>query len=393
MTDTRNEAGPPRLASALMASGSLTTDWLPSYQAVPREEFVPDRIWPGVADGTRQNPLVHRNVDPQAWLEAVYSDIPLTTQWDDGNHQGDGLGTAPTSSSSMPTMVFSMLADLDADAGMRVLEIGTGTGWNCALLAHRLGDANVTSIEYDAQVARDARAALTSAGYSPTLLVGDGRAGHPLGAPFDRVIATCSIGTLPPAWIEQTRPGGVIVAPYGTEYGGENIVRLVVGDDGAASGRFTRSSAFMRLRQQRTERPLVDAYLHGVPWPAGGTATETDLSPAATGSWLAQFVIGLRVPGAFWRAERYDDGAYTLWLYSTDGTGSWATADYEKGRSTYAVVQFGPRRLWDEVEAAYHWWAQRGEPSADRFGLTVTATRESTTVTPWLDDPANTLTA
>ncbi|WP_414170020.1 protein-L-isoaspartate(D-aspartate) O-methyltransferase [Streptoverticillium reticulum] len=367
-----------------MEAGALTSDWLPTFRAVPRELFVPDRIWPGIADGTRQTALIDRAQDPEAWFEAVYSDIPLTTQWDDGRHTGDGLGTTPTSSNSMPRMVFSMLADLDVREGQCVLEIGTGTGWNAGLLAHRLGGAHVVSVEYDADVSKGAVENLRCAGLSPLVLVGDGRLGCAGRAPFDRVVATCSIGEVPRTWIEQTRPGGVVVAPWGTEYGGECIVRLVVGDDGPAQGRFTLSSAFMRLRQQRTERPPFDAYFKGQEWPANGTRSTTLLSPADIGGWLEQFVIGLQVSGAFWRAERYDDGTYTLWTYSTD-TQSWASADYEPGATEYAVVQSGPRRLWDETEAAHRWWKKNDRPGFNRFGLTVDGDGERV----WLDSPDN----
>ncbi len=382
MTTRTEEAGPSGLASALVEAGALTSDWLPTFKAVPRELFVPDRIWPGIADGTRQTALVDRAKDPEAWFKAVYSDIPLTTQWDDGQHIGDGLGTTPTSSSSMPRMVFSMLADLDVREGQRALEIGTGTGWNAGLLSHRLGGANVVSVEYDEEVAKGARENLGRAGLSAVVIVGDGRAGCVGSAPYDRIIATCSVGSVPRTWVEQCRPGGVIVAPWGTEYGGEYVVRLVVADDGAAHGPFTRSSAFMRLRQQRTERPPFSAYLKGKEWPADGTRSMTALSPADIGGWLEQFVIGLQVAGAFWRAERYDGGSYTLWTYSTD-TLSWASADYVPGASEYVVVQSGPRKLWDETEAAYRWWEEHDRPGFDRFGLTVDGDGERV----WLDSP------
>ncbi|WP_188295859.1 methyltransferase domain-containing protein [Streptomyces sp. CBMA156] len=383
--ETLKEAGPQGLASALVAGGALTSDWLPSFKAVPRELFVPDRIWPGIADGTKQNPVVHRSQDPEAWRTAVYSDVPLTTQWDDGDHAGDGLGTTPTSSNSMPTMVFSMLRDLDVRPGDRVLEVGAGTGWNAGLLAHRLGSPNVVTVEYDPDVARGARANLARAGLAPTVVEGDGRSGWPEGAAYDRIIATCSLLEIPSAWLAQTAPGGIIVAPFGTEYGGEQIVRLTVNDDGTgASGRFTRSSAFMRLRQQRTDRPPFEDYLRGRQWPADGVRSTTALAPPDTGGWFEQFLIGVAVPGAFWRAERYDDGAYTLWLYSRD-TRSWASADYERGRTEYEVYQSGPRNLWDEVEAAWHWWDDQGRPGFARFGLTVTPD----THTVWLDAPEN----
>ncbi|MFJ9943964.1 methyltransferase domain-containing protein [Streptomyces erythrochromogenes] len=381
MTARKEEVGPSGLASALVASGALQSDWLPTYKAVPRDMFVPDRIWPGIADGTRQNPVVDRTQDPDAWRRAVYSDIPLTTQWDDGSHTGDGLGRTPSSSSSQPHMVFSMLADLDVTAGNRVLEIGTGTGWNSALLAHRLGPENVVSIEFDPEVAKGAGENQRNAGLSPLVIVGDGRLGYTRGAPYDRVIATCSIGEVPRAWVHQTRTGGLIVAPWGPLYGGEAIARLTV-DGETASGSFTRSSAFMRLRQQRPELPTHDAYLKGQEWPANGTRTTTTLSPADVGGWVQQLAIGLQMAGAFWTVERYDDGAYTLWTYSTD-TLSWASADYEPGVDSFDVVQSGPRRLWDETEAAYYWWEGQGRPGFERFGLTVDSDGERA----WLDSP------
>ncbi|MFK0252856.1 protein-L-isoaspartate(D-aspartate) O-methyltransferase [Streptomyces sp. NPDC090445] len=381
MTARKEEVVPSGLASALVASGALQSDWLPTFKAVPRDMFVPDRIWPGMADGTRQNPVVDRAKDPDAWLRAVYSDIPLTTQWDDGSHSGDELGKTPSSSSSQPHMVFSMLADLEVKDGHRVLEIGTGTGWNSALLAHRLGTENVVSIEFDAEVAKGAGENQRSAGLSPLVIVGDGRLGYARRAPYDRVIATCSVGEVPQIWVDQTVGGGLIVAPWGTLYGGEAIVRLTV-DGGTASGRFTRSSAFMRLRQQRPELHPHDAYLKGKEWPADGDRSTTTLLPTEVGGWVEQFAIGLQMPGAFWSVERYDDGTYTLWTYSTD-TLSWASADYEPGADSFDVVQSGPRRLWDETEAAYLWWEVRGRPGFDRFGLTVDRDGGQA----WLDSP------
>ncbi|NML50526.1 methyltransferase domain-containing protein [Streptomyces sp. R302] len=380
---TRVEAaGPEGLAAALVASGALQSDWLPTYRAVPRALFVPARVWPGIPEGTEQGSLVNREADPRAWLGAVYSNVPLTTQWDQGEHQGDEKGTTPTSSSSLPSMVFAMLADLDVEDGHRVLEIGTGTGWNAALLAHRLGAENVVSIEYDPAVVEQARENLAEFGRpSPLVVTGDGREGFADRAPYDRVIATASVGEVPAAWIEQMVTGGVIVAPWGPLYGGEAIVRLTVGDDGHARGHFTRSSAFMRIRQQSPELPEPNAYFRGRKWPADGQRSMTTLSPTALDGWVEQFIIGLQVPGAFWRTERYDDGAYTLWTYDLDGK-SWASADYEPGHSRFEVVQEGPRRLWDEVEAAYRWWNGRSRPGFERFGLTVGPRGTMA----WLDD-------
>ncbi|MEV7414102.1 methyltransferase domain-containing protein [Streptomyces sp. NPDC089919] len=388
MTAREEAAGPTGLASALVASGALQTDWLGAFHAVPRELFVPERIWPGIPDGTEQGRAVDYGTDPEAWYRAVYSDIPLTTQWDDGEHDGDGVGTTPSSSNSKPEMVFSMLGDLNARDGHRTLEIGSGTGWNAALLCHRTGSENVVTIEFDPSVAKSASRNLEDAGFFPTTVVGDGRLGFPGRAPYDRIIATCSIGDVPYAWVEQTVTGGVIVAPWGPGNGGEGIARLVVTEPGRASGHFTRPSAFMRLRQQRPDRATHDVYLRGEEWPADGIQSRTALSPEDIDGWAPQFAINLRAPGMFWSVERDDENededAYVLWLYGDDRQ-SWASIDYESGAGDYLVVQSGPRRLWDEREAAYRWWVGQGSPDFTRFGLTVGRDGQ----TAWLDDPSN----
>jgi methyltransferase of ATP-grasp peptide maturase system len=378
------EAGPERLAFALVAKGVLTSDWLPAFWAVPRHLFVPDVIWPGRAGMNRPHDRVIRSEEPELWWEAVYRDAPITTQWDDGAYTGPGKGKIPSSSNSMPSMVFSMLKALDVDDGHRVLEIGTGTGWNAALLAHRLGSPNVVTVEVDEAAAESARLRLAAAGCDPVTVVGDGAQGYAVRAPYDRVIATCSVSRVPAAWIEQTRPGGVIVAPWGPTYGGEAIARLTVADDGTASGRFVGSSAFMRLRAQRTARRHVRDYLKGRPWPADGDRSVTALSPDEVGEWVAMFAIGVQVPAAFPWMESYPDGSYTLWLRDAAVT-SWATADFEPDRSEYEVVQSGPRKLWDEVETAYCWWVDHDRPGFDRFGLTVSPHGHSV----WLDVPGN----
>ncbi len=385
MTDQHGtDASPEGLASALMEKGALSSDWLPAFKRVPRHLFLPAAIWPGVADGNRQKRRIVRDEEPRAWFEAVYTDAPITTQWDDGAYTGPDRGKIPSSSNSMPTMVFSMLGALDVFDGHKVLEIGTGTGWNAALLSHRVGPENVVTVEVDDATSRDARKRLQEVGFAPLTVLGDGAKGYKPGAPYDRVIATCSIGQVPYAWVEQTKPGGVIVAPWGPTYGGEAVVKLTVQPEGTAAGQFLGSSAFMRLRDQRTERVHVREYLKGQDWPADGIKSTTTLSPDDVGDWPVMFAIGVQVANAYPWMESYRDGSYTLWLRDTAVT-SWATVDFEKGRTEFEVVQSGPRKLWDEVEKAYGWWASQGRPGFERFGLTVGPGGESV----WLDDPGN----
>ncbi|MFE2098936.1 methyltransferase domain-containing protein [Streptomyces sp. NPDC059468] len=381
------EASLDGLASRLMEDGALTSDWLAAFKAVPRELFVPDLMWPGKAKGagTGQGDALDRNKNPEAWFEAVYSDVSLTTQWDDGQHSGTGKGRTPTCSNSQPSMVFSMLAALDVETTSRVLEIGTGTGWNAALLSERVGPGNVFSVEVDEENAKAARERIESAGYRPTLIVGDGFEGYRAGAPYDRVLVTAALTEVPHRVIGQVRTGGVIVAPYATTYGGEGVVRLTVQRDGSAVGPFVSSSAFMRLRQQRQKRRHVREYLGGKKWPADGVQSMTSVSPELIGDWLPMFAIGLQTSGIFPWAETYDDGSYTLWLRDSAVT-AWATVDYVPGREEFEVYQSGPRDLWDEVVVAYLHWDSQGRPGWERFGLSVNG--ETGEHTPWLDDPS-----
>ena len=147
-----------------------------------------------------------------------------------------------------------MLEALEIDDGQTVLEIGTGTGYNAALLSHRLGSGRVTTVEVDPAVAEAARLALLAGGYTPTLVVGDGVAGHPDGAPYDRIVATCSAATIPPPWVAQLRPGGMLLTNLHRDLGGGALALLR--RDSQMVGRFLADyGAFMPVRSD----PPADA--------------------------------------------------------------------------------------------------------------------------------------
>ncbi|MGH3924892.1 MAG: methyltransferase domain-containing protein, partial [Pseudonocardiaceae bacterium] len=212
--------------------------WWPVLATVPRHRFIPDTVWIENPEPWPTLVPVDRGDDPDRWLELTYGhDDPVVTQVDDGQPSGPGLaGAMQTSSASAPDIVAIMLAALDAHPGERVLEIGTGTGYNAALLAHRLGAQQVTSIEIDPDVAARARRALSETGYGQVCAVtGDGAVGYPPGAPYDRVIATASVHRIPYPWVAQTRPGGRILLPWANSYTGM-LVSLTVDEHGNAHG-------------------------------------------------------------------------------------------------------------------------------------------------------------
>lgn len=115
---------------------------------------------------------------------------------------------------SQPFVVAYMTWQMDLQPGEKVLEIGTGSGYQAAILAE-LG-AEVYSIEIVPELAGHARAALSAEGYaSVQVLTGDGYRGWPEHAPFDAIIVTCAPEKIPPALVEQLRDGGRMILPVG----------------------------------------------------------------------------------------------------------------------------------------------------------------------------------
>lgn len=146
---------------------------------------------------------------PGVSLAEAYEDTHVVTKW-----ATDGSGRA-LSSASAPWIVADMLEDLDLQPRHRVLEIGAGTGYNAALLAELVGPTgSVTTIDIDPEVTADAETNLASTGFSRIRVVtGDGAAGYPLGAPFDRIIATVGCWDIPAAWWDQLTGDGRLVLP------------------------------------------------------------------------------------------------------------------------------------------------------------------------------------
>jgi protein-L-isoaspartate(D-aspartate) O-methyltransferase len=189
VSDTSSAALRRDLVGHLREAGHLRDDRVAdAFAAVPRELFLADHVARhGLAEAYRDDAIVTRR---------------------------DPATGAPTSSSSQPAIMAEMLEMLDLRRGQRVLEIGAGTGYNAALLAHLVGDeGRVTSVELDADTAVSARRALVSAGVSARVEVADGATGWPDAAPLDAIIATASTGVLPRAWFDQLRPGGRLVVP------------------------------------------------------------------------------------------------------------------------------------------------------------------------------------
>jgi methyltransferase of ATP-grasp peptide maturase system len=359
------------LATRIGNSGALTDPaWRAAVEAVPREAFLGDAIYR--ACGARWEPLRRGDAGEEEWLRLAYADATWVTQVDGVEAAGaPGRMTGrPTSSATLPSLVVRTLEVAGLQDGDRVLEIGTGTGYSTALLCHRLGEENVCSIEYDPRLAARAAENLSVAGFSPTLITGDGLLGYPEGAEYDAVIATCAVRYVPRPWLWQLRDGGTIATTLSGWMVASGLIRLTLNEDGGATGRFAGDQVSYMLARphERPPRPVF----HRVT----GETRPTRFAPRLLEGWTAHFVAQLAAPSAeYWTSE--EDV-----VLADVATGSQAWT--ERAGDGWIVHQAGPLRLWDQVEDALETWQAAGSPDQTAFGLT--ATDEAQTV--WIGTPA-----
>lgn len=175
-------------------------------------------------EGYLRTPLLveaFREVDRKDFVPAerageAYGNYPLPIGW------GQTI--------SQPIVVAFMLELLDVEAGNKVMEVGTGSGWQTALLAYLVGEngkvmgiecvpelkmMTVSNLNKYRELAKRARISL-----------GDGSKGIPQAAPFDRIIAAAAANSVPPSWLEQLGRGGVLVAPVQN-----SVIKMIKGED------------------------------------------------------------------------------------------------------------------------------------------------------------------
>ncbi len=197
------------LIKGLVAEGYLKSPRvIKAMMDVPREDFV----------------------DPDQ-RDFAYSDTPLF------------IGSGQTISA--PHMVAIMTEMLRPGKADRVLEVGSGSGYQAAVLSRLV--KKVFSIELEGELVEFARKNLKEAGIrNVEVIQGDGSRGYPEGAPFDKVIVTCGTDRLYPAWKEQLREGGILLAPVNADPHQELIIATK--KNGELRSREVLSCAFVPLR-------------------------------------------------------------------------------------------------------------------------------------------------
>jgi protein-L-isoaspartate(D-aspartate) O-methyltransferase len=181
---------------------------LQAMRSVPRHEFVPAQ-----------------------YTAAAYENRPLPI----------GLGQTI----SQPHIVAYQTEVVRPREGLKVLEVGTGSGYQAAVLA--AAGARVYSMEIFAELATSARQRLERLGYRVTVRHGDGNLGWPEEAPFDAIVVTAAASHVPPALVEQLKPGGRMVIPVGSMYGAQNLLQVDKEPGGVVRTRFLLPVAFVPM--------------------------------------------------------------------------------------------------------------------------------------------------
>jgi protein-L-isoaspartate(D-aspartate) O-methyltransferase len=377
-TGSSAEAADPKalqaaLVETLRAKGCLGSAAIAeAFAAVPRHLFVPDV------------PLGEAYTD--RWI--------ATKRLPDGE---------VVSSSSQPEIMAIMLEQLDVRPGHRVLEIGAGTGYNAALLAHLVGAGGcVTAVDIDEDIVAAARAHLQTAGATGVRVVHtDGWAGEANGAPYDRLVLTVGAHDISPAWRAQLAPGGRLLLPLQLP-----AVQASVAFDergGALESVSVRPCAFMRLRGASAipMRPVaVGPEPAPAVWPRGTHTVDGEAVHAllqAPGDDLATALVvpvrslydgliawlGLHESTSAWFTAQgaalaaglvpafvggSDESASTFGFFESDGVGLFARAAVTPdGRVSIGIRAHGNPLVGERLRAATLAWNEAGRPTLARL--------------------------
>jgi protein-L-isoaspartate(D-aspartate) O-methyltransferase len=235
-----------QLVDRLIAEGALwSRSLIAAFRATPRHRFV-DRIFLFQRKQNLWREILTRDPGLEE-LRLLYADRALITHL----HRSapDDAGR-PISSSSQPSLMALMLEDMRVAPGQTVLEIGAGTGYNAALLAHMAGPGQVTTLDVDRNVLSEAWVHLRAfPERAVTLKHTDGRYGLPEAAPFDRIMVTAATADLEPAWLDQLTPEGLLLTPLALAPG---LAYVLCGTatEGIFEGQLVRPAYFMPLRAE-----------------------------------------------------------------------------------------------------------------------------------------------
>lgn len=337
---------------------------------VPREVFVP-RFYEQDASSQRLAwTLLDLQSSPEDYLRKVYRNQSLITQIDERSW--------PISSSSLPSVMTKMLEALDVHPQQRVLEIGTGTGYNAALLSCLTENTHcITTIERDKVLAKNAAAVLGQIiGQGITIIVGDGFWGWEQGMPYGRIIATASAPTLPMAWVRQLATGGRLVMDLRGSLDASGFLVVEKTMEGAIGHFFSEPLHFM---------PLVTESLPFMRVPKVAdllqtTCSETEsllpdhLFPSIFSNDAFRWFLQWRIPGCqiSQRTQlQRESGVKIRDVFVIESHKALLRFQQEGEEGLWHMKAYNSSTFWREIQRAYEDFQLLGTPSRDRYVLSV----------------------
>jgi protein-L-isoaspartate(D-aspartate) O-methyltransferase len=307
-------------------------------------------------DADRRRTVEHDPRHPRRdHLALIYADTALATRY---------IGGMPASSTSQASLVAKMLELLDLSEGLKVLEVGAGTGYNAALLAQVVGDQRlVITVDVLEDVVDQTRRLLAEAGYPRIqVLLRDGFEGVPEQAPFDRIVATVGCSDLSPHWAEQLADDGVMLVPL-AHASGHPLV-LARKDGVALRGRMVLRTGFIPVRGPLH---IEDLWAQGVWRPRGAEPVhEPDSEPRFTVRQTDE-PMGI--------TDDETDFLFFLGLQDRRACHAPQGPGLSEGPDGWAAL--APDGIWwwkdaslaRELDRHYHEWDARGRPALEDYQI------------------------
>jgi protein-L-isoaspartate(D-aspartate) O-methyltransferase len=338
---------------AMDAIGSAAVER--AFRKVPRHRLL-ETFYHRASDGavtTTRNDPAHPRRDH---LALIYTDDALATR---------RAGGLPVSSTSQPSLMARMLEFLGLADGMKILEVGAGTGYNAALMAEIVGDQRlVVTVDVLEDVVDQTRRLLAAAGYGQIqVLLRDGFDGVPEQAPFDRIMATVGCSDLSPNWAGQLAGDGAMLVPLA--HGSGHPLVLVRKDGDVLRGRLVLRTGFIPVRGPLR---IEDLWVKGVRvTDPAETVHEPDSAPRFTPR---------RPDEPIQPADDENDFVFYLGLHDrracsrptgptlSAGPYGWATLAPD------GIQWWGEESLARELDRRYREWDARGRPALEDYLVT-----------------------
>lgn len=319
---------------------------LDAFRSIPRHEFV--EIFFDWKEDTREWKPVNPN-DPR-YIEQIYTNRPLVTSLN--------RYKKPDVSSSQPDIMAKMIRSLTLQPGKRVLEIGTGTGYNAAILSQIVGNQNVVTIDVNSALLDAARVRLErTVGYGVTVLHTDGRNLPEALGKFDAIVVTASHQTVEPSWILALAPRGRLILNWNRSFskvfleleksGEHELIGNVAGYSGDFMGLHSGEGVpILTCPTWDRETPLLES---------------RDFRDEVVRNFDFGFFLQIHIPTL--SLHRYRKKSSEVYYY--------AVRDNSCRIVYFSTSITGEASLWEEIKQVYEKFITLGRPKRKRLSLKV----------------------